>query len=127
LNIDKRFDLSNSLRLFRVNISKKQLLDRLSIFLKALVEYAFGMHIGYAIGWVLGLYVGHFYVEYFEPVYFDDLSELNYWRLAPYIFARSSAVIGVVVGVISVAVINSLVLGYSEEPDNSDRIARFPG
>jgi len=64
------------------------------------------MHIGYAIGWVIGLYVGHFYVERFEPVYLYDLSQFSYWRLAPYTFAQNVAVIGVVAGIIAITVIN---------------------
>ena len=94
--------------MFWINISKEQLLDKLLIFIKVVVEYAFGTHIGYAIGWVIGLYVGHFYVEHFEPVYLEDLSQLSYWRLAPYIFARNSAVIGVALGMIAIAVIHNV-------------------
>jgi NhaP-type Na+/H+ or K+/H+ antiporter len=97
------------------------------------VEYAFGMHIGYAIGWVIGLYVGHFYVEHFEPVYLDDLSQLSYWRLAPYIFARNGAMIGVVVGMIAIAVINNKSLNqrvaslYKDGIDNPNDIAHLLG
>ena len=69
-------------------------------------EYAFGMHIGYFFGWVTGLYAGHIYVERFEPVYLYDLSRLAYWRLAPYMFARNAAVIGVAAGMIAIAVID---------------------
>ena len=70
------------------------------------VEYAFGIHLGYAIGWVTGLYAGHFYVEHFGPVYLD-LSQLSYWNSAPSIFARNAAMIGVAVGMIAIAVINN--------------------
>ena len=71
------------------------------------VEYAFGIHLGYAIGWAIGLYAGHFYVEHFGPVYFIDLSQLSYWNSAPDIFARNVAMIGVAVGMIAIAVINN--------------------
>ena len=73
---------------------------------KVVVEYAFGMHVGYAIGWAIGLYVGYTYIEHFEPVYFDDLSELSTWRMAPFIFARNGTFIGVAVGMIAITVIN---------------------
>ena len=126
-NIGNYFGLSNSLHLFRINISKKQLLDKLLILLKVVVEYAFGMHIGYAVGWIIGLYVGQFYVEHFEPVYFEDLSRLDYWRLAPYMFARNSAMIGVVVGMISIAVVNSFARGHGEGPASSDKVMQFLG
>jgi hypothetical protein len=74
------------------------------------VEYAFGMQIGYVFGWIIGLYVGHSYVTYFEPVYLYDLSRLSYWRLAPSIFAQNGALIGVVVGMIAIAIINNILL-----------------
>jgi uncharacterized membrane protein YGL010W len=93
--------------LFWINISKEEFLDKLLIFIEVVLEYAFGIHIGYAIGWVIGLYVGHSYVERFEPVYLNYLSQLSYWRLAPYIFTRNGAMIGVAVGMIAIAVINN--------------------
>ena len=65
------------------------------------------MHIGYAIGWAIGLYAGYTYVEYFEPLYFDDLSKLASWRLAPFVFARNSAITGVILGMIAIAIINN--------------------
>lgn len=40
-------------------------------------------------------------------MYLDDLSRLSYRRLAPYIFARNGAVIGVTVGMIAIAVIHN--------------------
>ena len=107
LGVNKQFVPGNSLYSFWINASKEQLLDKLLIFIEVVVEYAFGTHIGYALGWVIGLYVGHSYVEHFEPVYLDDLSQLSYWRLAPYIFARNGAVIGVAVGIIAIALIHN--------------------
>jgi hypothetical protein len=103
----KQFDAGNSLHSFWINISKEQLLDKLLAFIEVVVEYALGTHIGYALGWVIALYVGHSYVEHFEPVYLDDLSQLSYWRTAPYIFARNGALIGVAVGMIVIALIHS--------------------
>jgi hypothetical protein len=134
LGVKKQLNPSNSLYLLWINISKEQLLDKLLIFIKVVVEYAFGMHIGYAIGWLIGLYVGHSYVEYFEPVYLDDLSQLSsllsYWRSMPYIFARYGAMIGVAIGVIAIAIINNNLLNqrvtslYKEGITNSNDIAR---
>jgi len=135
LGVNKQFDLSNYLYLLWINISKEQLLDRLLIFIKVVVEYAFGMHIDYAIGWVIGLYAGHSYVEHFEPVYLDDLSQLSslisYWRSVPYIFARYGAMIGVTIGIIAIAVINNKLLNqrvtslYKEGITNTNNIARL--
>lgn len=92
--------------MFWINISKEKFFDKLLNFIEVVVEYIFGIHMGYAIGWVIGLYVGHSYVERFEPVYLD-LSQLSYWRLAPSIFARNAAMIGVAVGMLTIAVINN--------------------
>lgn len=86
------------------------------------MEYAFGMQIGFAIGWITGLFIGRSYVEHFEPVYFEGLSRLHYWRGVPYMIARYSAVIGVVVGMIAIAVINYLILTRSKESDNPDTV-----
>ncbi|MHC4684094.1 MAG: hypothetical protein ACYTEW_07255 [Planctomycetota bacterium] len=129
LGVKKQFDPSNYLYLLWINISK--------IFIKVVVEYAFGMHIGYAIGWVIGLYAGHSYVEHFEPVYLDDLSQLSsllsYWRSMPDIFSRHGAMIGVAIGVIAIAVINNKLLNqrvtslYKEGITNSNNIARLLG
>ncbi|MBN2180764.1 MAG: hypothetical protein JW715_02530 [Sedimentisphaerales bacterium] len=110
MDVHKPFDVINYLHSFRISIPRKQFLDKLFTVIKAVVEYAFGMHIGYALGWITGLYIGHSYVEHFEPVYMHDLSRLSYWRLAPSIFAHNGALIGVVVGMIAIAVINRMLL-----------------
>ena len=102
----KQLNPGKSLHLFRFDISRKQFLDKLLSLVEVIVEYAFGMHIGYIIGWVTVLYVGHFYVERFEPVYLNDLSQLSYWRLVPDIFARNAAMVGVAAGMIAIAVID---------------------
>jgi NhaP-type Na+/H+ or K+/H+ antiporter len=101
------------------------LLDKLLIFIKVVVEYAFGTHIGYALGWVIGLYVGHFYVEHFEPVYLDDLSQLSYWRLAPYIFARNGAVIGAAIGILVIAVINNTSHKECKSDEHTRHLCNF--
>jgi len=103
----KQFNTGHWLHYFRINISRERFLDKLLSLIEVVVEYVFGMHIGYAVGWVTGLYVGHFYVERFEPVYLYDLSQLSYWRLAPYTFARNVAMIGVAAGMLIIAVINN--------------------
>jgi len=114
-------------------LAKEQLFDELLIFLKVVVEYAFGIHICYFIGWVTGFFVGQFYVEQFEPVYLDDLSQLSYWRLAPYIFARNGGMIGAAAGMIVIAVINhkphkqGAASLYEVEIDNPNEIARLLG
>ena len=103
-NLKGHFDPNESLFLFKDNISKEQLLDKLLFFIKAIVEYIFGTYMGYTIGWLMGLFVGNSYIEHFEPVYLDDLSQLSYWRLLPYEFARNIAIIGSIMGVITIIV-----------------------
>jgi len=133
--VKEQLDLTNYYSL-QISISKEQLLDKLLLFIKVVVEYAFGVQIGYVLGWLIGLYAGHSYVEHFEPVYFDlnQLSNLlSYWRSMPYIFARNGALIGVAIGVIAIAIINNKLLNqrvkslYKEGITNSNDIARLLG
>lgn len=115
------------------NILKRLLFGRLLFFVKTIVEYAFGMHMGFAIGWLTGWGVGHTYVKYFKPVYIDDLSQLFCWRLMPYDFARIGAAVGVVVGVIAISLINSRLLSrrvaslYEKDVTEPEDIARALG
>ncbi len=109
-DVIKQLDTGNSLHLLWINISKNKLLDKLLFFIKAVVEYAFGMQIGFAVGWLIGLCVGKSFVGHFEPVYLDDLSQLFYWRSMPYGFARNGAIIGLAVGVIVITTINNKLL-----------------
>jgi len=137
LGIKKQHDPCNSLYSLWISFSKEQLLDKLLIFIRAVVEPALGMHIGYVIGWLIGLYAGHSYVEHFEPVNLDDLSQLSshlsYWGSMPYIFARHGALIGVAVGVIAIAIINNKLLNqrvtslYKEGSTDPNYIAHLLG
>lgn len=106
----KQLDTGNSLHSLWINISKERLLDKLLFFTKAVVEYAFGMQICFAIGWLIGLCVGNSYVEHFEPVYLDDLRQLSHWRSMPYGFARNGAIVGLAAGVIVITTINNKLL-----------------
>jgi hypothetical protein len=92
------------------NFSVTRLLDRLLHFLEPIVEYAFGMHIGFAIGWALGLWTGHIYVANAKPLYFSGLGEVRQWMVMPYAFARTGAIIGLVAGAILIAVISHKLL-----------------
>ena len=94
----------------RINISIWQLCDRLLFFIKPIVEYALGMHLGFASGWLMGLYAGHVYVNHFEPLYINDLSELSFWTAAPNMFARYGALTGLIIGVLAILIINSYLL-----------------
>ncbi len=92
-----------------VEASVVSLFDRLLYFVEPVIEYAIGVHIGFATGWLLGLWAGSIYAEYFEPVCMDGLSELFYWRLLPYNTAKSGAVIGISVSIITVAIIRKRI------------------
>ena len=100
----------------RINISTWQLLDRLLSFIKPIVEYAFGMHVGFAFGWLFGLCAGHSYVKHFEPVYLDDLNQLSFWTAVPHTFARYGALTGLIIGVIAILIINRKNQPIGESP-----------
>jgi hypothetical protein len=119
---------SNSLR---INISIWRLLDRLLFFIKPVAEYALGMHIGFAFGWLFGLVAGHIYVRHFEPVYLDDLNQLSYWTAAPNVFAGYGALTGLIIGAISIVIINGRLLDQKiitfceKGTNNPNQIARL--
>jgi len=114
-----------------INISTWQLLDRLLFFVTPTVEYILGMHIGFAFGWLIGLWAGHSYVKHFEPVYFDDISQLSFWREAPYIFAKHGALTGLAIGVIAIAIINGMLINqrvtslFEKKITNPNEISRL--
>ena len=114
-----------------INISTRKLLDRLLFLIKPIAEYAFGMHIGFAFGWLIGLCAGHSYVKHFEPSYLNDLSRLAFWREAPFLFARHGALTGLAIGVIAIAIINGTLLNqrvislFEKNITNPDEIARL--
>lgn len=119
---------SNSLP---INISVWRLLDRMLFFIKPVAEYALGMHIGFAFGWLFGLLAGHIYVRHFQPVYLDDLNQLSYWTAAPNVFAGYGALTGLIIGVIAIAIINGRLLDqriaalYGKGVNNPKQIARL--
>jgi len=114
-----------------INIPIWQLLDRLLFFIRPIVEYALGMHIGFAFGWLFGLAAGHYYVNHFEPVYLDDLSQLSFWKAAPNMFAKCGALAGLIIGVIAIFIINSKLLNqnvaalYEQGITNPSQIAQL--
>ena len=73
--ITKQSGNNYSTNLLRMNILVWKLLDKLLFFIKPIAEYAFGMHIGFALGWLIGMCVGHFYVYHFEPLHLNDLNQ----------------------------------------------------
>ena len=91
-NAKKKFDIANYSFSSIVNISRGRFLDRLISFIKVIVEYAFGIQIGFGIGWLIGYFLGCSYVKHFKPVYLDDLIQLSQWRLTPYEFAINGAI-----------------------------------
>jgi len=110
VGVMKKFDTRKSLHSLSVNISAERFLDRSLFFIKTTLEYALGMHLGYAAGWILGWYTGNVYAENFEPLHFRDLNEFWQWELVPNEFARNGAIIGVAVGAIVITIINNKLL-----------------
>ena len=125
MDTNKQFNYDEHLHLYKIHLSKEQLFDKMLSIVKVVVEYAFGMHIGYAVGWVIGLFAGYIYVEHFEPVYMEDLSNISYWRLAPYVFARNAAFIGVTVGMIAIAIINSKSHEECKSDEHTKHLCHF--
>jgi hypothetical protein len=96
-----------------ISIPICRLLDRLLLFIRPIVEYVFGMHIGFAFGWLFGLVAGHYYVNHFEPVYLEDLNQFSFWNAVPNMFARCGALAGLMIGVIAIFIINSKLLNQN--------------
>ncbi len=126
----------NPSQLIPINVSKKQLLSWLLLFVEAIVEYSCGMYMGAAIGWLFGWCAGDVYVEHFKPVYFSDFSGLNeivQWSQVPYEFAWNGKLIGAVAGAIVIMVLNSRLLTqriislYEKEVIDPEDIARALG
>jgi len=118
--ITKQSDNSCSPNSLRMNFLAGQILDRLLFFIKPIAEYVFGMHIGFAFGWLTGLCAGHFYVNHFEPLYLNDLNEFAFWTAAPHMFAKCGALTGLIIGILAIQIINSKLLnqGITELCEN---------
>ena len=104
VNLTGKYDVGNFSDSLTVDVSREQNLDKLLFFIKVVLEYALGIHIGYGIGWLIGFFIGNSYVKHFEPAWFDNLNQLSHWRLIPYEYAGSGAIIGVIVGAIVIAI-----------------------
>ena len=92
------------------NIWKDSLLHWLLICVRAFLEYAFGMHIGAAVGYTCGLHVGSLYVEFFKPAHLSGFDEIRQWLGLPYVFAVYGVIFGVVAGSAAIAIINDKLL-----------------
>ncbi len=131
INSTRECKTDNSPCAFWINAPIERLLDKLLFLVEPAVEYIFGMHIGFAFGWLIGLCAGHSYVKHFEPTYLDDLSQLSFWREAPYVFAKHGALTGLAIGVIAIAIINGTLLNqrvtslFEKKITNPNEIARL--
>lgn len=99
-----------SLLLLNVKAHIDLFLHWVSIFLKAALEYALGIHIGAFIGNISGLHFGNLYVEYFKPAYLFSLEEVRPWQALPYKFAIYGLIFGVIAGSAVIAIINGKLL-----------------
>ena len=128
----KTLDTHNYSHSIWMSIPREQCLERLLLFVKGVVEYIFGMYIGFAIGWLIGLWAGQSYVDHFEPVYLDDFRQVFYWKAIPCIFAKYGAMIGLTAGVMTIAIINGALLNQRiislyEKGINLNDMARLLG
>ncbi len=90
-----------------IHLSIVSLWGRLLLFVGSIVEYAFGAPMGFAAGWLVGLYLGTVYVKHFEPVYFSDysgLDEIFYWSTLHYDFAYFGRIVGIPIGAILILI-----------------------
>jgi hypothetical protein len=101
---------SNCKHLSRVDASKGRFLDRFLFCAKPIAEYAFGIHMGFAAGWLLGVFAGSIYAEYSPPEDFCKVCTVSQWGVIAHEFVINGAVLGVVTGVIGVSIINGKLL-----------------
>ena len=119
--------------LISVSIPVKVWLNRFLDLVDRILEYYLGMIVGTVAGWLIGLGVGKFYVEYYEPVYMNNLTKFYHWISIPYEFARNGAIIGLVTGVIVITIINNKRLSqrvislYKNESTDPKDIAQALG
>jgi len=85
--------------------SELSIFTRILISLKSVVLYGLGMYIGAAAGCLSGLWAGNTYLEYFQPAYINDFSELSCRKLLLYSFARYGLYIGIILGATATSLI----------------------
>jgi len=110
LSFKRLLDIDNYAHLICDIALNEHSFDTLLYSVKPILEYTFGIYVGYVLGWLLGLCIGHTYVEHFAPAYLVDLGQLPYWKLLPYGFARNIGIAAAIGGVIAVAIINNRIL-----------------
>lgn len=73
--------------------------------LRAGLEYCFGIHIGAALGWIIGFCIGHLYANNFTPIHFDDPGQIRHYYLAQWTFSKAGILFGAVTGLIVIAML----------------------
>ena len=123
----------DSSRLPAESIGRGYLLDRILYFVQIAVGYGFGIHVGLAVGWLFGRYVGGIYVEHCEPVHLSDLNEIMHWYMMPWTFARAGAIVGVLAGLLAIRIAETIFLNravtslYENDVVEAADIARILG
>jgi len=93
------------------NNANKHLIDRVLHFVQIVVGYTFGIHLGLAVGWLSGRYIGAVRAEHLRhAVNFLDMNELGQWQNIPWAFAKTGAAIGILVGVVAIGIVESVFL-----------------
>jgi len=80
--------------------STGQLLQRLFRLVIKTLEYALGIHVGAAIGYLCGKCIGIIYIRYFDPVSIAEINSTKQLWGTQYIFSISGLLIGSIAGII---------------------------
>ena len=103
--------------MFNLHLSfiAKWFIDKLLSLIETVLEYAFMMHIGAAVGYVGGKCLGYIYMEDCQPIFSPELS--THLLLTPYRFAVYGAIIGAIFGmmVMTVLRIRQYVRAHNEK------------
>ena len=99
----------------RLSFIVKWFIDKLLFLIEIVLEYIFMMHIGAAIGYVVGKYFGYVHVEHSQPIFSPEST--TRLLLAPYRFAVYGAIIGAIFAmmVMTVLRIRQYVHTYNEQ------------
>ena len=79
--------------------------DKILNYIALTVVLCFGAHVGAFAGWVSGWFLGCICRDYFKPVYFSDFDSVCWCQLGPYKFAKIGLVVGIVSGMILIAIL----------------------
>jgi len=93
------------------NIVGAHLFGRGLYLVQTVVGYTFGIFVGLGVGWLLGGYIGSVHVQYTRhAVDFLDFNQVREWQDIPWSFARTGAMVGVLVGLVATRIMEFIFL-----------------